>query len=82
MIGLLAIAGDRRGRGYARSACEAIEAMVRASPHGRSLRIGIVETNRGAFDFWRHLGFRETGERKRPDEFIADVVLLEKPLGG
>ena len=82
MIGLLAIAEPHRNRGYARAACDGLEALARASPHGTSLRIGIVESNADAFAFWHHLGFRETGERRKLDEYVAEVVLLEKALGG
>lgn len=82
MIGFLAVPERERGHGYARAACCALEAIARASPHGTSMRIGIVETNANAFGFWRHLGFVETGERKALEEFTADVILLEKPLHG
>lgn len=51
-----------------------------ASPHGDSMRIGIVETNTRAFAFWHALGYRETGERRAMQEFRGDVVLLEKAL--
>jgi GNAT superfamily N-acetyltransferase len=81
MVGLLAISGPHRGHGLGRATYEALEAIARASAHGTSMRIGIVETNAGAFPFWRVLGFRENGERKSLDEFAADVVILEKDLG-
>jgi ribosomal protein S18 acetylase RimI-like enzyme len=80
MIGFLAISDRHRGHGYARAAYDALEAVARASPHGQSLRIGIVETNAQAFGFWHHLGFVETGERRQLDDFVADVILLEKAL--
>jgi len=82
MIGFLAVSDRERGRGYARVACAALEAIARASPHGTSMRIGIVETNTPAFGFWHHLGFVETGERKTLEEFTGDVILLEKALDG
>ena len=82
MIGLLAVSDRHRGKGYARTACVALEAIARASPHGTSMRIGIVETNVPAFAFWHHFGFVETGERKALEEFVADVILLEKALHG
>lgn len=82
MIGLLAVSERHRGRGYARAAYDALESIARASPHGRSLRIGVVETNATAFGFWRHLGFREIGERHKLEEFLAEVVILEKALDG
>lgn len=81
MIGLLLVSERQRGRGYGRVAYDALEAIARASPHGRSLRIGIVEANVVAFGFWRHLGFREIGERHKLEEFTTDVVILEKALG-
>ena len=82
MIGFLAVSERERGHGHARAACEALEAIARSSPHGTSMRIGIVETNANAFGFWHHLGFVETGERKTLEEFTADVILLEKALDG
>jgi ribosomal protein S18 acetylase RimI-like enzyme len=82
MIGFLAVADQYRGKGYARAAAEALEAVARASAHGTSMRIGIIETNAPAFGFWRHLGFVETGERKTLEEFKGDVILLEKALDG
>jgi len=80
LIGLLLVAAESRGRGYARAAGEALEAVARATPHGTSLRIGIVETNAGAFGFWRRLGFTEIGERHRVEGFAGEVVILEKSL--
>jgi len=82
MIGFLAVSDRERGRGYARAACAELESIARSSPHGTSMRIGIVETNSAAFGFWHHLGFVETGERKTLEAFTGDVILLEKALDG
>ena len=82
MIGLLLVSERHRKRGFARAACDALEAIARASGHGQSLRIGIVGTNAAAFGFWRRLGFRENGERYVLEEFLGDVVILEKDLDG
>lgn len=82
MVGLLEIAAPHRGQGLGRATYEALEAIARASPHGTSMRIGIVQTNADAFPFWRRLGFRENGEVKRLDDYVADIVILEKDLGG
>jgi ribosomal protein S18 acetylase RimI-like enzyme len=30
-----------------------------------SLRVGFIETNAKAWAFWRKMGFRENGERKK-----------------
>jgi ribosomal protein S18 acetylase RimI-like enzyme len=80
MIGLLAVADRFRSKGYGRDAVAELERVARATPHGESLRIGIVETNVPAFGFWHSLGFRETGERRSIEGFRGDVVLLEKSL--
>jgi len=82
MIGLLAIDARQRRRGTGRSAVEALEAFARSTHDGRSMRIGIVETNAPAFDFWHALGYRETGERRELEDFTAPVVILEKDLDG
>jgi GNAT superfamily N-acetyltransferase len=81
MVGLLEIGPRHRGQGLGRATYEALEAIARASPHGDSMRIGIVATNTEAFPFWRRLGFRENGEVKRLDEYLGDIVILEKDLG-
>lgn len=80
MIGMLAVHPARRGKGTGRAAAQSLEAVARASPHGRSLRIGVVESNARALDFWHALGYRETGERPVRPEFTAPIVILEKAL--
>ena len=80
MIGMLALDARHRRRGAGRAAVAALEDFARATPHGRSMRIGIVETNAAAFAFWRALGYRETGERRALEGFVAPIVLLEKAL--
>ena len=46
-----------------------------------SLPPGVVASNPGALDFWRKLGYCETGEVKPagPD-FLREVIVLEKPI--
>lgn len=82
MIGLLLVGGPHRRQGTGREAATALEDVARASPHGRSMRIGIVETNVPAFGFWRALGYRETGELRSLDGVAAPIVILEKDLHG
>ena len=82
MIGILAVSAAHRGRGIGRAAVAALERIARASPHGGSMRIGIVETNGPAFGFWHALGFLETGERRALEGYSGEVVLLEKALDG
>ena len=68
--------------GWKRPGQSMIGFLAIAASHGTSLRIGIVETNDPAFAFWHRLGFVETGERRALDEYVADVILLEKSLDG
>jgi RimJ/RimL family protein N-acetyltransferase len=82
MIGLLLLVESAQGRGLGARAYELLR-MRLIEEYGtqfETLRIGVIETNTQAFPFWRKLGFTETGERKRSDEFIDDVILLERPL--
>jgi ribosomal protein S18 acetylase RimI-like enzyme len=46
----------------------------------RRLRLAVAENNRGAIAFWRQAGFRDTGQRDRQAEFIAPLVVMERPL--
>jgi diamine N-acetyltransferase len=80
MIGLLLFDESFQGHGYGTQACRKIEELVRSWEGMESLRIGVIETNVTAFAFWKKMGFIETGERKKADEFIADTIILEKPL--
>lgn len=81
MVGLLLVSERHQNRGHARSAYAQLEAIARASSHGTSMRIGVCEANAPAFGFWRHLGFREIGERHVVAELTSDVLILEKDLG-
>lgn len=80
MIGLLLFDESFQGHGYGRQACGMIEDIVRSWEGMESLRVGVIETNTQAHAFWRKMGFRETGERRKSDEFIAETIILEKPL--
>jgi GNAT superfamily N-acetyltransferase len=80
MIGLLLVSERHQNQGHAGSAYAQLEDIVRASPHGASLRIGVCEGNAPAFGFWRHLGFRENGERYKVEDLTTDVLILEKEL--
>jgi len=79
-IGLLLLSERWQGRGYGREAYAQIEDLVRTWPGMQTMRIGIIASNEPAFPFWRRMGFLETGERKRDLSFMAETVILEKPL--
>lgn len=80
MVGLLLVSERHQNRGHGRSAYAQLEAIARASAHGASMRIGVCEANVPAFGFWRHLGFRENGERYTIAELTSDVLILVKDL--
>ena len=80
MIGLLLLAESRQGLGIGREVYAQLEDIVRAWPGIVSIRIGIIASNTLAFPFWRKMGFVETGERKRDLSFLAETIILEKPL--
>ncbi|WP_169730227.1 GNAT family N-acetyltransferase [Chitinimonas koreensis] len=79
-IGLLLLAESWQGKGLGRLAYLEVEALAQRWPRIETMRIGVVASNEPAFPFWRRLGFRETGERRRDAGFLADTVVLEKPL--
>ncbi|GLR12643.1 hypothetical protein GCM10007907_14330 [Chitinimonas prasina] len=80
MIKLLLLSERWQGRGLGRRIFAELEQLVLRWPRISTLRISIIASNAPAFAFWRKLGFAETGERKREHGFLADAVVLEKPL--
>jgi ribosomal protein S18 acetylase RimI-like enzyme len=80
MIGLLLVAESFQRRGIGALAYRRLEEMIAAWESMESIRIGVIETNLPAFDFWHRMGFVETGERSRSDQYIGDTVILEKRL--
>lgn len=80
MISLLLLSERWQGYGYGRQAYELMEQQIARWPGMQLVRIGIIASNAPAFPFWRKMGFAETGERKRDISFLAETVILEKPL--
>lgn len=82
IIGLLVFDPAWRGGGRGRAAVGLIEALARSWDGIDTLRVAVVVSNAGALDFWRKVGFVETGEVKsKYGPFVADIVILEKPIG-
>ncbi len=81
VIGLLLLAQPWQGRGLGRAFATLLEEVIRGWREIRSLRIGVVASNDRALGFWEKLEYRRTGET-RPGEsrFVADVIVLEKPM--
>jgi GNAT superfamily N-acetyltransferase len=81
IIGLLLLAEGWQRRGIGRAFAALIEQAILAWPEIATLRVGVVASNPDALAFWRRLGYRETGEvRPAAPPFVAEIVVLEKPL--
>ena len=82
VIGLLLLAEPWQGRGFGRAFAALVEQAIAAWADIATVRVGVATSNPDALAFWRKLGYVETGEVKRAGpELIADVIVLEKPLG-
>jgi GNAT superfamily N-acetyltransferase len=80
IIGLLLLAEAWQGRGLGRAFAALVEQAIGGWPEIATVRVGVVAANVRALAFWRRLGYRETGERTRNHAFVADILVLEKPL--
>lgn len=78
-IGLLLLAESRQGSGLGGQTLQLIEQLV-AGWHCNMLRIAVVSTNLIALRFWQKAGFTETGVRRKIENYIADAIVLDKPL--
>ncbi len=84
LIGLLLLKESHQGRGFGAELFNATKVHIqRVWPEAVTLRIAVVQTNESAFPFWRKMGFLETGEvkaTKQNPEYIAPIVILERPI--
>lgn len=81
IIGLLVLAPQWRGGGRGRAAVEQIERLACTWPGIDRLRVAVVGSNRKALDFWRKVGFIDTGAIKpKYASYVDDIVILEKPI--
>lgn len=80
VIGLLLLAQAWQRQGLGSAFALLIEQTIADWPEVTTLRLGVVSANAGALAFWRKLGYSETGEVKSTSEFVAEVIVLEKPL--
>jgi ribosomal protein S18 acetylase RimI-like enzyme len=81
IIGLLVFDPAWRGGGRGRAAVRLIEALAQTWPGIDHLRVAVVACNTDALAFWRKVGFADTREIKpKYGPYIADIVVLEKPL--
>ena len=80
VVGLLLLAEPWQRRGLGRAFAALLEQVIADWPEITTLRLGVVGANTRALAFWRGLAYSETGEVKTTSEFLADVIVLEKPL--
>jgi diamine N-acetyltransferase len=81
IIGLLLLAESWQRRGIGRAFEALVEQAIGPWEEIATVRIAVVASNPDAIAFWHRLGFRETGEvRAAAPPFVADIVVLEKPL--
>lgn len=80
MIGLMLIVEEWQGLGLGRLAYREVERLIADWPGSQTVWIGVAANNEPALSFWRSLGFRETGERRRDPKFLAETILFEKAL--
>lgn len=79
-IGWLIVDAAHRREGLATEAFGALVKRCRGWPGVRQLRLSVVETQADAIGFWRAHGFRETGERARREDHLADQRVMARPL--
>jgi SAM-dependent methyltransferase/RimJ/RimL family protein N-acetyltransferase len=70
----LMIAGQHQGQGYGRDAMALLVEHVRTLPGARELETSCVPDPDGPLDFYRSLGFEQTGE-VREDELVLRLTL-------
>lgn len=78
-IGLLLLMETHQGQGFGRQVLQMIEQIAPDWACTR-LRIAVIVTNIAALNFWKKHGFAETGIRKQVPGYIADAIVMEKPL--
>jgi diamine N-acetyltransferase len=74
----LMIAEAHQRKGYGTRALERVIEHVRTQPNARELTLCVVPAEGGALDFYRRLGFAETGEMEE-DELVMRLDLSDEP---
>jgi GNAT superfamily N-acetyltransferase len=79
-IGLFLLTEPHQRKGLGSRAFTMIRDEIARWPSFSLLRIGVVQTNKGALEFWKSVGFVENGEEKTGEEFVAPITILERPI--
>jgi len=77
-VGLLVFDEQWQRQGLGKEAWRALSGWAAAELGAREFRLGVVETNRPALDFWKSLGFVQCGV-KEPAGARARVLVLTAP---
>lgn len=76
-IGLLLVTEAHEGKGYGRQVFQHLLSVAQQRRECSRLRLGVLERNERAHQFWRNMGFAPTGEIKFHDVGrTQDKVLL------
>ena len=79
-IGLLLLRESSQGRGFGAQVLRLAEA-IGMGWQCRALRIAVIDTNPGAFEFWKREGFIEL-LRKPAMDFAGQAIVMERALPG
>jgi RimJ/RimL family protein N-acetyltransferase len=82
MLGLLLLKEEEQGKGQGREAFKQVETLCLSWPETTKIRIGVVTTIAGVLDFWKKMGFEETGARRpfRHGSVQCETIVLEKAI--
>jgi len=82
MLGLLLLKEKSQGKGYGREAYRLFESHLREWPEIEIVRISVVESNGEVLEFWKRLGFRDTGVRRAYEcgTVASQAIVMEKAL--
>jgi diamine N-acetyltransferase len=82
MIGLLLLSEKYQGKGFGKTAYQALESMILDWDEITIIRISVVVNNGEVLPFWKKLGFQDSGVR-RPYEngsITSEAIILEKQI--
>lgn len=82
MLGLLLLSEKYQGKGFGKTAYQALESMIKEWDEIKTIRISVVVSNSEVLPFWEKLGFRESGVRRpyKNGSITSETISLEKPV--
>lgn len=80
-IGLLQVAEALHRGGIGMQVLQLARQNMRGWTEVRRLRLAVSANNAAALAFWRKAGFREIGQVDRQSDFVAPLLVMERPFG-